>query len=222
MHLRSLIHIIEVINAMVHPKNIMVMGSSSLLAHDPRLGDPGGPLELSMDVDVLLDPCEDAALKMLHEAVGEGSMFHRESGVYADLMRPAIVSTLPAGWETRCVTLPGWPAVKCLDRYDLALVKLALGRSKDMALLKALVHAGGLDLRKLRERYQMTSLDERTMFKAGRRLHELDKNCDIKNGDGRTSGDSPSVVREKRVCYKARTASTVKRPTKLDRRRKTR
>lgn len=154
---------------MVHPRKITVVGSSSLLAHDPRLGDPGGPLELSMDVDVLLDPCEDAALKMLHEAVGEGSIFHRESGVYADLMRPAIVSTLPAGWETRCITLPGWPAVKCLDRYDL--------------------------------------------------LHELNRDFDIENGDGRISGDSPPVVREKRVCYKARTASTAKRPTKLARRK---
>jgi hypothetical protein len=91
-----------------------------------------------MDADLLIMPCNDGVADVLHEAVGENSLFHREYGVYADILRPTIDETLPFGWRERTIPLPGAPGVLCLEKIDLALVKLALGREKDISLERAL------------------------------------------------------------------------------------
>jgi hypothetical protein len=173
MHIRSLKHILEAVKALIHPKKITVLGSSSLLAHDPSLGEPGQPLELSLDVDLLIEPSDEGQAAVLHEAVGEGSLFHREYGVYADLLRPEIEETLPPGWRDRCVAIEGLQHVKCLDPYDLAVAKLALAREKDMQLLRGLVTRGLIDPNVLRARYQQTPMDERRAARAGRALAAL-------------------------------------------------
>ena len=97
MQLRSLNHLLEVVQAEARPEEIDVLGSSSLLARDPTLGEPGQPLELSMDAVLFLVPCDERVAAVVHEAVGEGSLFHRESGVFADLLKPEIDVTLPSG-----------------------------------------------------------------------------------------------------------------------------
>jgi hypothetical protein len=173
MHIRSLKHILEAVKALVHPARITVMGSSSLLAHEPSLGETGQPLELSMDADILVEPSDEGQAAVLHEAVGEGSLFHREYGVYADLLRPDIEETLPPGWRDRCVTIEGMEHVGCLEPHDLAVAKLALGRAKDIALLRGLLARGTIDLDVLRARYRNTPMDEKRMFRAGRTLTAL-------------------------------------------------
>lgn len=173
MHIRSLKHLLEVVRALVHPERVTVLGSSSLLARDPSLGDHGQPLELSLDADLLVEPPDSGQAAVLHEAVGEGSLFHREYGVYADLLRPEIEETLPPGWRERCATLEGTPDVRCLDPYDLALAKLALGREKDLELLRGLLRRGVIEINLLRERYQNTPMNEARMFRAGRALAAL-------------------------------------------------
>ena len=72
MQLRSLRHIIEAVTALVHPDRITVMGSASLLSYDPSLGDPGQPLELSLDADLLIEPSDEGQAAVLHESLGEG------------------------------------------------------------------------------------------------------------------------------------------------------
>ena len=57
MLLRALKHLIEATQALGHPERIRVLGSSALLASFPRLGEPGQPLELSFDADLLIEPC---------------------------------------------------------------------------------------------------------------------------------------------------------------------
>ena len=159
------------------PQRIAVLGSSSLLASKPDLGEPGHPLELSFDADLLIDPCDEKQAAVIHEAIGEGSLFHKEYGVYADLMKPDIVETLPQGWQTRCLSLKDHETVQCLNPYDLAIVKLGLGRDKDRVLLKALLQEGILDLTMLREAYQKANMNEAALFKAGRTLHWLESEC---------------------------------------------
>lgn len=149
------------------------MGSSSLLAYDASLGEPGQPLELSLDADLLLDPVDDDLAAVLHEAVGEGSLFHREYGVYVDLLRPEIEETLPPGWRERCTPIEGSDHVVCLDPCDLAVAKLCVGRDKDLELLRGLLDRGLLDLDTLASRYQATPMDEALMFKSGRALNRL-------------------------------------------------
>ena len=173
MHLRSLIHLLEAVQALVHPGSITVLGSSSLLAFDAALGNPGEPLELSLDADLLLAPCTERMASILHEAVGEGSLFHKEFGVFADLLRPDIMETLPAGWKERTIPLPGFETARCLHITDLAMVKLALGRDKDMHLLRQLLSKKLLTLDALREHYTMLELDEHRLFQIGVGLRQL-------------------------------------------------
>ncbi len=170
MHIRSLEHVIEAVNALVHPSQITLMGSSSLLVYDPSLGDPGELLELSLDADLLLEPTDEAQAAVLHEALGEGSLFEREYGVYVDLLRPEIGETYPPGWRDRCVAVKDMAHTVCLDRYDLAVAKLGVARAKDLELLRGLVARGLIDLEVLSSRYHSTPLDEKTMFRAGRAL----------------------------------------------------
>ena len=131
MHIRSLTHLVEAVRALTRPERILVLGSSSLLGTDPGLGGPGQPLELSFDADLLLEPSDEESARILHEAVGEGSLFHRRHACFADLLKPDIAATLPDGWECRLVPLPDHPGAWCLEPHDLALVKLSLGREKD-------------------------------------------------------------------------------------------
>jgi hypothetical protein len=173
VHLRSLVHLIGAVKALVEPESLTVLGSSSLLALDGTLGDEGQPLEITMDADLLILPCDQGAVDVLHEAVGEDSLFHREYGVYADILRPDIEETLPSGWRDRTIAMPGVPGVRCLEVVDLALVKLALGREKDVALVRALIRKGLITVQIIRDRYQQVSLDESRLFAIGRRLHDL-------------------------------------------------
>ena len=174
MRLRSLKQLVDIVKAMTRPKQITVLGSSSLLASSPDLGEKGRPLEMSLDADFLVDPCDEGQAGILHEAIGEGSLFHREYGVYADFMRPDITETFPGGWEERCVILGRDHAVRCLNPIDLALVKLKLGRAKDVDLLKSLLGVGIIRLGALQKAYQETTMNEREMFKAGRLLRRLE------------------------------------------------
>ena len=111
-----------------------------------------------------------AMAETLQVALGRDSAFMAEMGFYADILRPAIVETLPAGWGSRLVPVPGYNNVFALDPYDLALVKLLLGRPKDLDLLRALLRMGLLDPKRIQQRYAETPLGEREMFDAGLNL----------------------------------------------------
>jgi hypothetical protein len=67
----------------------------------------------------------------------------------------------------------GYDNVFALDPYDLALVKLVLGRAKDLDLLRALLGRGLLEAARLRTHYQQTPLGEREGVSAGRNLHTI-------------------------------------------------
>ena len=100
-------------------------------------------------------------------------MFEQNHGYYADILRPAIVETLPPGWESRLHAMPEYPRVFALDPYDLALVKLVLGREKDLELLRGLLRLGIIEAERLRMHYRQAPLAEREAFAASRNLHKL-------------------------------------------------
>jgi hypothetical protein len=158
------------VSALAQPRRILVLGSSCLLPRYPQLGDAGQPLELSLDADLLLDPVDQSLADMLKDAVGEQSLFEQRHGYYADILRPTIAEALPAGWEGRLHPVAGYNNVFALDPYDLALVKLMLGREKDLDLLRALLKLGILEPARLRAHYQQTPLGEREALTAGRNL----------------------------------------------------
>ena len=127
-------------------------------------------MELSLDADLLLEPVDESLAAILKDAVGHESAFEQRHGYYADILRPAIAESLPAGWESRLHPVAGSDNVFALDVYDLALVKLLVGRPKDLDLLRALLRLGILEPARLRAHYQQTPLEERAAMVAGRNL----------------------------------------------------
>jgi hypothetical protein len=170
MRLQSLKHLIEVILAVARPTTVRILGSSSLLPMHPELGEKGCALELTTDADFLLEPSNEGIAESLQLAAGADSAFMAKFGYYADIMRPAIGDALPAGWESRLHPVAGYANVFALDVYDLALVKLMIGREKDLDLLRALFRLSIIEPARLREHYQKSPLDEHDAITAGRNL----------------------------------------------------
>jgi hypothetical protein len=61
----------------------------SLLVSLPELAEP--PLEATYDSDLLVESCDEGLAAVVHEAVGEGSLFAQRTGYHADILRPNIV-----------------------------------------------------------------------------------------------------------------------------------
>lgn len=173
MRLRSLIHLLEAAQSLVHPERIVVLGSSSLLPVDPSLGETGQPLELSYDADLLISPIDEERARILMESLGQESFFAKAHGYYADILREEITGTLPHGWSSRLEVVEERPGCFSLNRLDVALVKLVLGRPKDLSLVEELLKRGILEADSLRQHYQSTELTEEDAAKAGRNLHTL-------------------------------------------------
>jgi hypothetical protein len=170
MRLSFLRHLLDAVRAVARPRRIVVLGSSSLLARHPQLGESGQPLEISLDADFPLDPVNQAIADMLKEAVGPSSLFDRQNGYHADILRPMIAEALPAGWKSRLHPVEGYDNVFTLDAYDPALVKLMVGREKDLELLRAMLDLRIVEPERLRRHYQETPLGERDAQAAGRNL----------------------------------------------------
>ena len=152
-----------------------MLGSSALLASFPDLGEAGGPLELSFDADLLIEPCDEQLAAMLHEAVGEGSLFASRTGYHADILRPEVLKTLPPGWESRLVELGEAKtcALAALSPEDLVVVKLLAGRPKDLELCRALVRRRLITASAVRQRLDETPLPEQEIRPVYQRLREV-------------------------------------------------
>src|SRR2546423_15593778 len=55
MRIQFLKHLLEAVSALARPNRIVVLGSSSLLPKNANLGEPGQPLELTLDADLLIE-----------------------------------------------------------------------------------------------------------------------------------------------------------------------
>lgn len=94
MRLSALIHVIDAVRALTACEQITVAGSAALLAWEPGLGDANGPLELTRDADLIIAPSDAQVAAIVHEALGEGSLFDARFGYHVDLLQPHISQTL--------------------------------------------------------------------------------------------------------------------------------
>ena len=173
MRLPALKHLVEAVHALAHSERIYVLGSSALLGSFPELGEPGGPLELSFDGDLLIEPCDEQLAALLHEAVGEGSLFAQRTGYHADILRAEIRGTLPPGWAARLVMVDAATGAQALSPEDLLVVKLRTGRGKDLALCREVLQRGLVTVGQLRARLDATPLSEAEIVRVYQRLREL-------------------------------------------------
>lgn len=152
MTLAALQHLIRSAHALAEQVPLLVLGSASLLASYPELGNPQGPLASTFDADLCPDPFDELTATMLDEALGENRTYFRIHGYHADILRDSILETLPTGWRDRLIPVPETESAHALDPHDLAAVKLLVGRPKDLALIQELYLAGQLKQEIVRER----------------------------------------------------------------------
>jgi len=163
MNIEALRHVIRSAQSLAEDKAIIVLGSASLLAHFPHLGDPGQALAATYDADILAEPFDELTSIMLHEALGEDRAYYRIHGYHADILRDSITDTLPAGWRDRLIPIPGAETAFALDPHDLAAVKLLVGRSKDIELVNLLKDRSYLLREKLLERIKSLPIPVESM-----------------------------------------------------------
>ena len=172
MRLESLVHVVKVASAISPGRRIVVLGSSSLLASYPELGNSNGPLETSFDADLLIEAIDEELAAIMREAIGKESLFEKKEGYHADTLRPVIAETFPSGWEGRLVPLPGSEAL-CLDPHDLAAVKIQVGRPKDLDLCATLLATKRLQPEIIEARLRDMRMEDRLRVHSSLRLKKV-------------------------------------------------
>lgn len=154
MNLPALRHLLRAAQALAEDRKFIVMGSASLLASFPALGEADAPLAATYDADFLPEPFEELTATMLDEALGEDRAYCGRHGYHADILRDSVTATLPTGWRERFVPVSGTEAM-ALDPHDLAAVKLPVARPRDLALVRRLLTGRQLDSAILRARVEL-------------------------------------------------------------------
>ena len=137
-------HLIRAAGAITCCRDIVVVGSQSILGAFP---EAPAPLTLSAEADLFPLDAHDAErmVDLIDGALGELSIFHEQYQYYAQgVIRTT--SVLPKGWAERLVVVEnantsGFRGL-CLDPHDLVLAKYAASREKDHQFNRAAIRHG--------------------------------------------------------------------------------
>jgi len=133
-------HILRAAAAVTKERDFVVIGSQALLATLPELPSP---LNKSMELD-LYPLANPAAADLIDGTIGELSPFDETFGYYGHGVAPE-TAVLPEGWRDRAVIVEnantGGARGICIGPADLAIAKLAAGREKDSAFVRAMIEA---------------------------------------------------------------------------------
>jgi hypothetical protein len=162
----QLLHLLRASAQVLHDRGaehlqgeLVVIGSQSILGQYP--GAPAG-FTRSMEVDIY--PLRDPAMaEYIDGALGEGSVFHRTYGYYAQGVAPE-TATLPAGWRERLIEVVSPARIRavglCIEVHDLAISKYVAGRDKDLEFNHELVRYKLARKSVLLDRLAATELDD--------------------------------------------------------------
>jgi hypothetical protein len=161
-------HIVRAAGAIADVREILVLGSQSVLGTWPH---PPPPMDVSREADVFPLRAPEKA-DLISGAIGEVSQFDATFGYYAHGLPPS-ACPLPTGWEQRLVAFEnentrGVTAL-CLHPLDLAASKLVAGRPKDTAFVVAMLQHKLAAVHELEERLRLLPLVEQRSA-AGRTL----------------------------------------------------
>ena len=151
-------HVLRAASTIANTNDFVVIGSNAVLATVPHAL---ATIVASIDADVfsLSDP---AAAELVDGSIGELSPFHRTYGYYAHGVGIE-TAILPRGWRERLVPVtsgePTREVGRALEMHDLAVSKLAAGRQKDIAYVRALLTEKYVDADQLRVRASEIDVD---------------------------------------------------------------
>lgn len=155
MNRAQLEHVLRAAATIADERDIVVLGSQSILA---ALGRERLPPEVaaSMEADVtFFDDPDDAKSDQVDDAIGELSPFHETHGYYAQGVS-ITTARLPQGWRERLVVMesprPAPGRGHCLEPHDCVVSKLVAGQQKDLVFAEALLRAGLIDAGVLADR----------------------------------------------------------------------
>lgn len=172
MNLVSLQHLVRSVRTLAEDCQVIVLGSASLLASFPELGEGAEPLTATYDAGLCPQPFDETTALMIHESLGESGAFHLRHGYHVDVLRDSIFETLPPGWRERLVPVPGCDGAMALDPHDLAATKLLVGRAKDFALVRHLATTGRLSRIIVEQRLDTIPTDERLIITSAQALQQ--------------------------------------------------
>lgn len=172
MNLASLQHLVRSVRTLAEDREVIVLGSASLLASFPELGDASEPLTATYDADLCPQPFDETTALMIHESLGESGAFHLRHGYHADVLRDSIFETLPPGWRERLVPVPGCDGAASLEPHDLAATKLLVGREKDISLVRHLATTGRLSRQLVEQRLDSIPKAERLIITSSQALQQ--------------------------------------------------
>ena len=150
-------HIIRAAAANADVRDIVVIGSQAILG-----SYPDAPAELTQSIEADVFPRDNPEHSIVIDgAIGELSLFHETFGYYAHGVSET-TAILPEGWRTRLVKIDnpntmgaiGW----CLEPHDLAISKLAAGREKDYAFVRAMARMKLISADVIRQRIATTPI----------------------------------------------------------------
>lgn len=128
--------------------DLVVIGSNASLAFAGTAEVPNG-MTMSVDLDCYTKADPGRVFDLVDD-LGEGSPFHKETGVYLDAVSPYL-PTLPDGWEARLIQdtredISLW----FIDPNDTAISKYARGEPRDRRWIKAGLSAGIVSMPRVR------------------------------------------------------------------------
>lgn len=131
-------HIIRAAAAITNQRELVVIGSQSILG-----AFPDAPAELCESREADIYPLDQPDLAdVIDGAIGERSPFDDAFGYYAHGIGPK-TAILPLGWQQRVIKIQNANTDGnigyCLDPHDLAASKLAAGRDKDKDFVAAML-----------------------------------------------------------------------------------
>jgi hypothetical protein len=170
-------HIIRAAGEIAGVKEIIILGSQSILGQFPSLGEEGFNSDNNVKIgfsSIEFNPCKSAEADVMvpeneeladeiEGAIGEFSLFHETHGCYAQAV-DSTTSKLPKRWKERLVAISNdntnGIVGLCLEIHDLIVSKLFASREKDIEFFKSIIALNLIKKETLMERLKEASLEK--------------------------------------------------------------
>jgi len=169
-------HLIRAAGTVAEIKELIIIGSQSILGQYPDISDQlveanksvkitpidPGILYMSREADIIV-PGNPEKLDLIDAILGELSQFHDTFGYYAQGV-DFTTATLPANWQQRLISVcnkntNGINGL-CLEIHDMLVSKLVANREKDNKYVQAAINSKLVKKEILLDRIDQTDIDD--------------------------------------------------------------